>query len=154
MRTFAFALLLLSAGAGAQPATPAVRDLYDASLHDKEKNRLLVMQLRHGSRGNTEKGYLGAALMLSARYGINPFRKHRDFSEGKVLLEEAIAKDHGNAELRFLRFCIQSNAPRFLGYRDDLAGDWLFLSRWLEGSTAHSELRRRIAESLNNPAID
>ncbi len=154
MRSFAFSLLLLSAGAGAQPPLPAIRSLYDASLHDKEKNRQLVIQLRRGPGGTTEKGYLGAALMLSARYGMNPFRKHRDFSEGRLLLEEAIATDPGNAELRFLRFCIQSNAPRFLGYRGDLADDWIFLSRWLEDSAAPSELRARIAGSLYTPATD
>jgi hypothetical protein len=50
-----------------------------------------------------------------------------DFKAGGKQLEYAIKTDSTNVEFRFLRLCIQENAPRFLGYHSDLDRDNLYI---------------------------
>ena len=60
--------------------------------------------------------YRGISWLMMASHTINPFTKWADFCKGKVLMEQAIKKEPGNVEMRFLRFCIQTNVPAFLNY--------------------------------------
>lgn len=77
------------------------------------------------------KGYKGAAITISADSYSNPFEKLNRFSEGKALLEEAIKLKPTDFDLRFLRFCVQSESPSFLNYRSNLAEDKDFiLKNW------------------------
>jgi hypothetical protein len=62
-----------------------------------------------------------------AKYVSNPISKLSKFNEGKSLLEKCIEKDGKNVELHFLRFTVQSNAPKFLGYNSSLLLDKNFL---------------------------
>lgn len=72
-------------------------------------------------------GYKGAVELGMARHATNPFKKMSYFSSGKEHLEEAIAKDTSDVELRFLRLTIQVNLPSFLGYSDDIESDHKFV---------------------------
>lgn len=56
-----------------------------------------------------------------------PKDRLKDFKSGCVKLEGAIASDTANAEYRFLRLCIQEQAPSFLNYRSDLQKDNLYI---------------------------
>jgi hypothetical protein len=68
-------------------------------------------------------GYRGMSYMIKANYSWNPYNKLSFFNKGKDLLDEAIQKDPANIELRFLRFCVQTNAPAFLGYSGMIGQD-------------------------------
>lgn len=68
-------------------------------------------------------GYLGMSYMIRANYSWNPYNKLSFFTKGKDLLDGAIRKDPSNMELRFLRFCVQTNAPGFLGYSGMIVQD-------------------------------
>lgn len=72
-------------------------------------------------------GYKGVATMIKAKHVINPFRRLSFFREGKAILNEAIESDPSNSELRFLRFSAQTQAPGFLGYRENIEEDKKFL---------------------------
>lgn len=76
-------------------------------------------------------GYKGATLMLSAEYPLNPFKKLLRFNNGKEILESAITAGSDLVELRFLRLAIQKNSPPFLGYKDNIQEDSLFLENAL-----------------------
>ena len=41
------------------------------------------------------------------------------------MLEKAIVSDPKNVEIRFMRFCVQTNAPYFLGYNNNISSDKL-----------------------------
>ena len=76
-------------------------------------------------------GYKGMAYMLQAKYSWNPYVKLSSFNTGKDFLEQAIASDSNNIELRFLRFCIQENAPSMLNYGSYISEDKkLILATW------------------------
>ena len=61
--------------------------------------------------------YRGISLFMMSSHAINPFKKWSYFTKGKELLELSVKKESANAEIRFLRFCIQTNLPYFLNYR-------------------------------------
>ena len=50
------------------------------------------------------------------------------------MLEKAISSDPNNLELRFLRYCVQINTPKFLNYNEDLKSDSLFITSQLESN--------------------
>ncbi len=71
----------------------------------------------------TIKAYKGTLLMKRAELLSSPGKKLSSFKEGHELLEEAIAEDPENAELRFLRLSIQENAPKILTYYGNIEED-------------------------------
>ena len=62
------------------------------------------------------RAYAGASEAASATCVKGAFKKLEYFSRGKKNLEAAIELDSKNAEIRFLRFATQVNAPNFLEY--------------------------------------
>ncbi len=78
--------------------------------------------------------YKGTALASSADCTINPAGKLRRFREGRKLIEQAVAMDATNAEVRFLRLSVQVKAPYFLGYSDNIVDDRELLIQYLHES--------------------
>jgi shikimate 5-dehydrogenase len=62
------------------------------------------------------RAYAGAAEAAASQCVKGALNKLEFFSRGKKNLETAVEKDTDNAEIRFLRFATQVNAPRFLEY--------------------------------------
>lgn len=65
----------------------------------------------------------GTLLMKKAALVPNPGNKLNLFKSGHKKLENAIAQDSNNAELRFLRLMIQEHAPKVLGYHKNIEED-------------------------------
>ena len=98
--------------------------LYKASV-DKDDSKTFYDYLKSSPKLNTSmlEGYQGMAYMIRANYSWNPYNKLSFFFKGRDLLDGAIEKDPANVELRWLRFCVQTNAPGFLGYRGKISED-------------------------------
>jgi tetratricopeptide (TPR) repeat protein len=87
--------------------------------------------------------YKGMGLFLRCRHHTNPYYKLQDFNEGKKLIEKAVKLDPENVEIRFLRFCIQSQAPRMLRYYGSVAEDKsLIINSWK--SVSDKDLKEKI----------
>ena len=67
--------------------------------------------------------YKGAAHMMEAEYTLNPITKLSRFNKGKTAIEQAIARDPSQLEMRFIRFSLQVNLPAFLGYKGQIEAD-------------------------------
>ncbi|WP_298538830.1 hypothetical protein [uncultured Aquimarina sp.] len=97
-----------------------------------------------GSKENTEKfyeltkslnykessvlsAYYGCALTLKASFSEKRGDKISFFKKGKKLIEEAIASDPNNIELRMIRLSVQISAPRITRYYKDIDADKSFL---------------------------
>lgn len=130
MRTLIFLFILFSAKsyAGDLPIQE-VRRLYQASANKEEISIQLISILEKNNEHNnpTLAAYKACATMMMAKYVSNPFRKLSYFKGGKQLLEKCVAADNGNAEIRYLRLTVQSNAPSFLGYNQSITVDKQFL---------------------------
>ena len=99
-----------------------VRKLFYLASESSSKSEVFLTEMdgvEDDSLG-VSKGYLAMAYMLRAKHAWNPYNKLKYFVKGRELLEAQI-KDHSKStELRFLRYCIQSNAPFFLGYSSEI----------------------------------
>lgn len=71
--------------------------------------------------------YHGAITAAMANHSKDKKEKLSLFNSGKKLLEQAIASDTSNIETRFLRFSIQTNCPKALGYNKQINSDKLYI---------------------------
>ncbi len=93
--------------------------------------------------------YKSIAILFEAKRTFSPFDKIKLFNTGKNLLEYSIYTDKLNLELRFLRFCVQTNLPFILGYSKNIKGDKEFiLNNWY--FSEDKDLKERIKRSMIN----
>lgn len=71
--------------------------------------------------------YRGAITAAMAGYSKDKKEKIKLFSTGKKMLEQSITSDSSNIETRFLRYTVQSNCPKALGYNKQLKSDKEFI---------------------------
>lgn len=130
MKLFLLTFLLLNAWSGAFiPSMEMIRAMYQKAAGDETACKELISLLEPFSEKKHAllSGYKGSATMMMANYVFNPVSKLSYFNKGKKILEKAIEGERENAELRFLRYTIQTNIPFFLGYKKDIKGDKRFL---------------------------
>ena len=94
-------------------------------------------------------GYKGAIYAAMANHVKSKQEKIKLFSEGKKLLEQSIKTDSINTELRFLRFTIQTNCPKTLGYSKQIEADKNFIISNFSSLKA-SDYKAKMAEYLIN----
>ena len=74
------------------------------------------------------QAYRGCFYFIKCQFADNNFDKLRYFKKGKKLLESAIKRAPNLVELRFLRYTIQIETPRFLLYYDNIEKDLTFVN--------------------------
>lgn len=110
----------------------AVEQLKNLSLNTNEVSNSLKM------------AYYAAAEMTSAQYKISPVSKINAFNSGKKILDKVVMIDSLNAEIRYIRYTIQTNAPAFLGYNKSIKSDKQFLIKKL------NEIKQKDTELYSN----
>lgn len=140
---------MLSSSASGQ-SLKEVRKLFQASAESEASCRQLLSRLKTAEAGKEPLfyGYRGVATMMMANHLGNPLRKLSHFKEGRQMLEEAISKAPKNLELRFLRLSVQTEAPGFLNYNQDIRSDRSFVNAAMDG-TQDEELKQMINKFLN-----
>ena len=146
---FTFLLLLNFACCLANQSISRVRALYATAGHEESTCKKLINYLNVPSKPNNAlfEAYKGAATIIMAKHAFNPVKKLGYFNTGKKILEKAVQTDPQNIEIRFLRFTIQTNAPSFLGYNDNIRADEIFLQKNTL-LTEDMDLKRMIVEYL------
>jgi len=111
------------------PPIEEVRKIYQKAAKDEALCKKLIVNLQiYNENNNTSlAAYRACSTMIMAKYVSNPINKISKFNEGKTLLEKCIEKDNRNVEIRFLRFTVQCNAPKFIGYNTSIILDKNFL---------------------------
>jgi hypothetical protein len=71
--------------------------------------------------------YLGAFQAIWAKHVWNPLEKLGTFNKGKENIEKAINLSDSDVEIRTIRLSIQINAPKFLGYSNNIDEDKQFI---------------------------
>jgi len=97
-----------------------------------------------------QQAYLGCFTARLADFSYNPYTKWRSFTDGRELIEKAVVLEPDNAEVRFVRLCVQTKAPSFLNYHSQVEEDTnivlIALQRgWL--NTEH-EFRSKVAQFM------
>jgi hypothetical protein len=152
MRRIALIMLICSSMSclAATPSLTEVRLLYQKAAVTENSCKYLIGLLAPYNEKNSPllSGYKAGATMMMARYVFSPFNKLSYFNKGKKMMEKAIEADKENVELRFLRFGVQTNIPFFLGYKNDIQTDKLFLLQSIS-QLSDASLKRFMVAYLN-----
>jgi|NOAtaT_6_FD_contig_31_394399_length_740_multi_5_in_0_out_0_1 hypothetical protein len=134
--------------AGTATTPEKAREAYEKSIHDSKAGESFLNETSDVQNLTPLlKGYRGAVLMIMASHYFNPWSKLNSYNAGKELLETAIRERATDAELRYLRFAIQTNSPAFLGYNSHIKTDKEFLLANISG-IATASVRQKIVSYL------
>lgn len=116
------------AGGGARPVgapdLPSLRRHYAAAATDEAAARRMLAAVRGYDGPNAAiVGYRAVAEAVQARYVWSPLAKLRAVRAAQKTFDHAVALDARNVEVRFLRYTIEVNVPRYLGLSAHLAAD-------------------------------
>jgi hypothetical protein len=141
-------LLMLSSFTTSSLSITEVRIAYEKAVYSEQAANDLLEKL-NSTNNNTLLGYKGTITMMMAKHVFSPYKKLNYFKTGREILEQALQKEPLNVELRFLRFSIQSNSPKFLEYHSNLQSDKLCLLKEVKALT-DVDLKQRITKFLLN----
>lgn len=114
---------------------------YEKALENKELCRSMIEALTTKKNEPVYLAYLSGLQALWANHTINPISKLGTFRKGRMNLERAVKMDPNNLEIRFIRLSVQRNAPRFLGYYENLESDKEFIKQHQSNISSASLLR-------------
>ena len=151
MRVLIFLFLFVAGSFNvADPDIEQIRALSEKAPLDEDACELLIEILEpYDTSRPLLYGYKGIATMIMAKHVFSPFKRLSYFNKGKEMLAEAILADPSNVELRYLRFSAQTKAPGFLGYKDHLDEDRIFLIKNLP-TFEQGEMKTKIKQFLLN----
>jgi len=136
------------------PLLRETRNLFFQAAVDKSQVAALITILNEQQQPLSARlqGYKGAATAMDAENYVMPYRKYKQFTKGRKMLEAAIIKNPDNAELRFLRFQIQVHSPAFLGYQDQTEQDKKVVMEYLNlqhnNMTDDPDFLRKIVDAM------
>ncbi len=67
--------------------------------------------------------YFGALEALKAKNSWNPYNKVKFLNRSNTIVNQAVEASPNDLEIRFIRFSIQLNLPKFLGLSKDMQAD-------------------------------
>lgn len=106
-----------------------IRELYLSAYKSESNCNDLGKELKRTEKNTSilVEGYEGCFYFIKCQFINNPIERLISFNKGKELLESAIKQDPNSVELRFLRYSIQKNLPKFLLY-NNLEKDLIFVN--------------------------
>lgn len=125
-----------------------IRKNYQSAVIDKSICRSMIQQLENNQESHIHMAYLGAFQTIWAKHTSNPIGKLKTFNKGKANIDIAARMVPNSVEIIFIRYSVQHNSPRFLGYNGNLKEDRNFLyKKW--HSITSATLKRMVEQLLN-----
>jgi hypothetical protein len=127
-----------------------IRKTYLESAKSEENIQKLISTCEDYKSKNDSiiYAYRTVADLMLIKYKYNPFYKLKLFTEYSRKLDLIVKNNFNNIEIRFLRYCVQKQTPRFLGYNDNLELDYQFI---IQNIDIHSkELQEYIHSTLKS----
>ena len=117
-------LMLSRNPAATQLSLPELRQLYLEAVESEVKTQQFMNYMNSINHDDPlMHGYFASAQALVSKHASKPSDKLKNIRLAAQSFEAAISKNPKDAELRFLRFSVQHNLPRFLGFSGDLNDD-------------------------------
>jgi len=101
-----------------------IRSLYFESIANDDLETFYEKSLEIDCVDPICEGYKALATCCYADCVFNPMSKWEYFTKGRDQLESLIQQNPSLAELRFMRYGIQANAPKIAGYSDNVDEDF------------------------------
>jgi hypothetical protein len=83
------------------------------------------------------QSYNGAAHTAKAKYLSNVFSKYSQAKKGLDIMNKAVSRSSKNVEVRFVRYCTESNIPSVMPFTSHLSEDKSFIINNLAKSHEH-----------------
>lgn len=93
------------------------------------------------------EAYTGCYFLMKCKFTKKPLQKINYFVAGKTNIEQAIKMNPKSVELRFLRYSVQRQLPRFLFYFSELNNDLQFI-RENVNKIQNQQTKKFIIESM------
>jgi hypothetical protein len=151
MKQFILLLFFLSSfGASSQTITvDALRREYQQVHSDSALCAKLYSRVNKTNNSDIiTNAYRGAISISMANHSKEKKEKIKLFNTGKKILEESIASDSSNIELRFIRFTIQTNCPKVLRYNKEIVNDKNFILKNFSSIT-NGAIKKMIVSFFN-----
>lgn len=125
-----------------------IRALFNTA-HLEKNDCEKLLKLTEGREEAIVRAYNAAAIMVSGKYLINPFKITKAFNDGKALLEDVISENFDEEEIRYLRYTIQLNVPKFIGYYKNIEMDRKLLIDYIK-TNRNSDLTKHMMVFLED----
>ena len=127
-----------------------VRKSYLESAKSEENINKLISTCEEYKSENDSIIYAYSTVgdLMLIKYKYNPFYKLKLFTEYSRKLDLIVKNNFTNIEIRFLRYCVQKQTPRFLGYNDNLELDYQFIIQNVDVQS--KELQEYIGSTLKS----
>ena len=127
-----------------------IRKSYIESAQSEENiNKLISTCEEYKSKNDSIiYAYRTVADLMLMKYKYNPLYKLKLFTEYSRKLDLIVTNNFKNIEIRFLRYCVQKQTPRFLGYYDNLELDYQFIIQNIDIQS--KELQKYIRSTLKS----
>jgi hypothetical protein len=128
MRIFVILCLFIYSFSFAQLKLEDLRVNFKEAISSEKTCKYYIDLLeKHKTDNSTYLAYFGAFQTIYANHVYNPINKLKYFNKGKENIEKAILLNQNDVDIRFIRYSIQKNCPKILGYRKNLIEDEKFL---------------------------
>ncbi|OOQ58114.1 hypothetical protein BC343_10710 [Mucilaginibacter pedocola] len=148
----AVCLSFKSAPETTEPDVHVIRKLLVTALESKKTTDSLYKSLTAiKNRSGLINAYIGTLEALKAKHAWNPYYKVKYLNDCEKTFKTAVAADPHNIEIRFMRFSIEHNVPKFLGYTKNLVDDREEIIKQLDAknyTSADKTLQRTIIKFL------
>ena len=94
------------------------------------------------------KSYTAVMFFMKSRYVKFPLTKYKYFKKGKKQLDGLINTNTNNVEIRYLRFLLQSEMPKFLGYHTNIEEDFVLILNGIESSNLRGDFKIKILHNM------
>ncbi|HRG57419.1 MAG TPA: hypothetical protein PK323_00590 [Bacteroidia bacterium] len=102
-----------------------IRREFNLAIDNEEKANFLYKTLAKSapSSNSLQYAYLGATEALLAKHSFNPLTKMNYVNSALNKLNSAVVQNKNDIEIRFMRFSVESELPRYLGISKHLEED-------------------------------
>lgn len=146
MKALVFVLLLF--GISDKPEIKEFREAYFVANTESGSEAFLETTGNFDPNDPLQMAYRGASLAMSAGFSNGIMDRLERFSDGKELIEKAVDLDNTNAEIRFVRYCIQANVPAIVFYSDKLDEDFEIVENYVAESTKDVAFWRKALKAM------
>ena len=132
----------------AQSDIQDIRKIFILSIDSYQKcSQLNRMSSERVSKCPIYHSYNIVSRILESKYLRNPVKKVKVFKENTKRLDSLVASYPKKIEIRFLRYSIQLNAPKILGYTTFVNEDYEFIIKNI--SHADEDLKKIITSFMS-----
>jgi hypothetical protein len=132
------------------PDIHVIRKLLITALDSKKVTDSLYNSLGAlKNRSSLINGYMGTLQALKAKHAWNPYFKIKYLNDSEKTFKGAVTNDPHNIEIRFMRFSIEHNVPKFLGYTKNLETDRLEMIKQIDSKNYASADKQLVKTIIN-----